>query len=92
MTELGIKAPLISIIVPCYKVEQYLPRCVDSILNQTYKNLEIWLVDDGSPDKCGQILSEYADKMEFSDLYCSLVKEHCNIVMDRDALSRLAEI
>ena len=41
---------LISVIVPVYKVEQYLDRCVQSIVNQTYKNLEIILVDDGSPD------------------------------------------
>ena len=54
--------PLISIIVPCYKVEQYLPKCVDSIISQSYKNLEIWLVDDGSPDKCGQICDEFAKK------------------------------
>ena len=54
--------PLISIIVPCYNVERYLPKCVDSILNQTYKNLEVWLVDDGSPDRCGIICDEYAQK------------------------------
>ena len=54
--------PLISIIVPCYNVERYLPKCVDSILNQTYKNLEVWLVDDGSPDRCGEICDEYARK------------------------------
>lgn len=52
--------PLISIIVPCYKVEQYLPKCIESILHQTYSNLEIWLVDDGSPDDCGKICDEYA--------------------------------
>lgn len=51
---------LISVIVPCYNVEQYLPRCIDSILKQTYKNLEVWLVDDGSPDRCGEICDEYA--------------------------------
>lgn len=54
--------PLISIIVPCYNVERYLPKCVDSILNQTYTNLEVWLVDDGSPDRCGEICDEYARK------------------------------
>ena len=53
---------LISVIVPVYKVEKYLPRCVDSIINQTYKNLEIILVDDGSPDNCGKICDEYAKK------------------------------
>ncbi|MFZ7133255.1 MAG: glycosyltransferase family 2 protein [Eubacteriales bacterium] len=53
---------LISIIVPIYKVEKYLHRCVDSILNQIYKNLEIILVDDGSPDNCGSICDEYKTK------------------------------
>ena len=50
----------ISVIVPIYKVEQYLNRCVDSIINQTYTNLEIILVDDGSPDNCPKICDEYA--------------------------------
>lgn len=50
----------ISIIVPIYKVEDYLERCVDSIVNQTYKNLEIILVDDGSPDNCPTICDELA--------------------------------
>lgn len=54
--------PLISVIVPIYKVEPYIHRCVDSILNQTYSNLEIILVDDGSPDNCGKICDEYAKK------------------------------
>lgn len=54
--------PLVSVIVPCYNVEQYLPKCIDSILNQTYQNLEVWLVDDGSPDRCGEICDEYAKK------------------------------
>lgn len=51
---------LISIIVPIYNVECYLKRCVESIQNQTYKNLEIILVDDGSPDRCGEICDAYA--------------------------------
>ena len=54
--------PLISVIVPVYKVEKYLNKCVESIVNQTYKNLEIILVDDGSPDKCPEICDEWADK------------------------------
>lgn len=54
--------PLISVIVPIYNVERYLPKCVDSILAQTYEELEVILVDDGSPDGCGQICDEYAKK------------------------------
>lgn len=53
---------LISVIVPVYKVENYLNRCIDSILNQTYRNLEVILVDDGSPDNCPSICEEYAKK------------------------------
>ena len=54
--------PLISVIVPIYNVEKYIKQCIDSILMQTYKNLEIILVDDGSPDNCPQICDEYAKK------------------------------
>ena len=54
--------PLISVIVPVYKVEPYLRKCVDSILAQTYTNLEVILVDDGSPDNCGAICDAYAAK------------------------------
>lgn len=54
--------PEISVIVPIYKVEAYLRRCVDSILAQTFTDYELWLVDDGSPDKCGEICDEYAKR------------------------------
>ncbi|MCR4624655.1 MAG: glycosyltransferase [Lachnospiraceae bacterium] len=50
----------ISIIVPIYKVEEYLEKCIESLISQTYRNLEIILVDDGSPDKCGEICDHYA--------------------------------
>jgi len=53
---------MISIIVPIYGVEKYIRQCIDSIINQSYKNLEIILVDDGSKDKCGMICDEYAQK------------------------------
>lgn len=54
--------PLITVIVPVYKVEKYLHNCVDSVINQTYKNWELILVDDGSPDNCPQICDHYAAK------------------------------
>lgn len=53
---------LISVIVPVYNVEPYLPKCIESIMSQTYSNLEIILVDDGSPDNCPKICDEYAKK------------------------------
>lgn len=56
--------PKLSIIVPVYKVEQYIHKCVDSILNQTFTDFELILVDDGSPDNCGKICDEYAQKDE----------------------------
>ena len=52
--------PLISIIVPVYKVEKFLPYCIESLLNQTYKDINIILVDDGSPDNCPAMCDEYA--------------------------------
>lgn len=52
--------PKISVIVPVYNVENYLSRCVDSLLNQTLRDIEIILVDDGSPDKCPEMCDEYA--------------------------------
>ncbi|MCD8158161.1 MAG: glycosyltransferase [Clostridiales bacterium] len=54
--------PKISIIVPVYKVEEYLPRCVKSLTNQTLQNIEIILVDDGSPDNCPKLCDKYAEE------------------------------
>lgn len=54
--------PKISVIVPIYKNEKFLKKCIESIINQTYSNLEILLIDDGSPDNCGNICDEYAEK------------------------------
>ena len=52
------ESPLISVIVPVYKVESYLPKCLDSILAQTFEDFELLLIDDGSPDRCGEICDE----------------------------------
>lgn len=54
--------PLVTVVVPVYNVEKYLDRCIDSIVNQTYNNLEIILVDDGSPDNCPQMCDDWAKK------------------------------
>ena len=56
--------PKVSVVIPVYKVEPYLRRCVDSVLAQTLSDLEIILVDDGSPDHCPEICDEYASKYE----------------------------
>lgn len=61
--------PKVSIVVPIYKVEKYLKRCIESLLNQTYKNLQIILVDDGSPDICGDICEEFALKDKRIEVY-----------------------
>lgn len=59
---MSFERPTISVIVPVYKVEPYLRECIDSILAQTYTDFELILVDDGSPDNCGKICDEYAEK------------------------------
>ena len=62
MGKVSKKGPLISVIVPIYNVEKYLDKCVDSIVKQSYENLEIILVDDGSPDKCPKKCKEWIKK------------------------------
>lgn len=57
-----MKLRTISVIIPVYKVEKYLDQCIDSVSNQTYKYIEVVLVDDGSPDRCGIICDEWAKK------------------------------
>lgn len=56
------KNDVISVIVPIYKVEEFLDECIRSIVNQTYQNLQIILVDDGSPDRCGEMCEDWARK------------------------------
>ena len=57
-----MNSPLVTVVVPVYNVEKYLDRCIESIVNQTYKHLEIILVDDGSPDNCPQMCDNWAKK------------------------------
>lgn len=52
--------PFLSIIVPVYNVEKYIRKCIDSLINQSFSNIEIIIIDDGSPDKCGDICDKYA--------------------------------
>jgi len=54
--------PNVSVVVPIYKVERYIRKCLDSIIGQSYQDFEIILVDDGSPDDCPKICDRYADK------------------------------
>ena len=78
---------MISVIVPIFGVENYLKRCVDSIIAQTYKELEIILVDDGSPDNCPKICDEYA----ISDSRVKVVhKQNGGLMSARQAGLRVA--
>ncbi|EME1845730.1 glycosyltransferase family 2 protein, partial [Campylobacter jejuni] len=54
--------PLVSVIIPIYNVEKYLRECLDSVVNQTLREIEIILINDGSTDNCGKICDEYATK------------------------------
>lgn len=74
--------PEISVIVPVYKVEQYLRRCVDSILAQTFTNIEVILVDDGSPDSCPAICDEYAQQ---DNRVKVIHQENCGVSAARNA-------
>ena len=80
--------PLISIIVPVYKVEKYLPACIDSILAQTYENFELILVDDGSPDNCGKICDKYAQK---DDRIKVIHQKNQGVVVARNNALKIAE-
>ena len=58
------EAPLVSVIIPVYNVRAYLPQCLESVINQSYGNLEILIIDDGSTDGSGRICDQYAEKDE----------------------------
>ena len=59
-----MNSPMISVVVPSYNCARWLPRCIDSILNQSYENLEVIVVDDESADNTPEVLKEYAEKYE----------------------------
>lgn len=80
--------PLISIIIPVYNAEHYLSRCLDSVLAQTYKNLEILLIDDGSIDTSGKICDEYATK---DKRIIVIHKENGGLVSARQAGTKIAQ-
>lgn len=61
--------PFVSVLIPIYNVEQYLPKCLDSIVNQTYQHLQVVLVDDGSTDNSLRIAQDYAMKYPFIEVY-----------------------
>lgn len=74
---------IVSILIPCYNVEAYLPQCLDSIINQTYKDLQIVLVDDGSTDSTLAIAQEYAQKDSRIEVYH---QENMGVAAARNAL------
>lgn len=77
----------LSIIVPCYKVEQYLPRCLDSLVNQTLDDIEIICINDGSPDNCLDILKEYRNR--YGDKICIIDKKNEGVWKGRrDGIAR----
>ena len=80
--------PTISIIVPIYKVENYLERCINSILNQSFKNFELILVDDGSPDRCGEICDEYASVNDIieEENYSAILIRPFRYIKEKDIL------
>lgn len=83
-----MKETLISIIVPCYNIEQYLPQCIESIINQTYNNWELILADDGSSDNSSRICDEYAAK---DNRIKVIHKENGGVSSARNAALEIAE-
>ncbi|MEY8688016.1 glycosyltransferase family 2 protein [Bacteroides sp. AN502(2024)] len=77
-----MKNPVISIIIPVYNAEEYLRRCLDSFVAQTFTDWEVWLIDDGSTDRSGAICDEYADR---DSRFCVIHKENGGVASARQA-------
>lgn len=75
--------PLVSILSPCYNVEKFLPKCLDTIINQTYNNLQIILIDDGSKDKTWEIMQKYAAEDKRIEIY---QQNNCGVATTRNRL------
>ena len=73
------------ICVPVYKAEKYIHKCITSVLNQTYGNFKLILVDDGSPDKCGEICDEYAKQ---DDRVVVIHQKNMGLLAARQAANR----
>lgn len=73
--------PLVSIIIPVYKVEDYIGKCIESLQNQTYSNLQIILIEDCSPDDSGQICDDYAAPSMIEDCLFTIQKEQVDVVV-----------
>lgn len=67
--------PLVSIIVPIYSVSEFLPQCLDSLIKQSYQNIEIIAVNDGSTDNSLEILNQYAQEYPLIKIYLSLMQD-----------------
>lgn len=73
--------PLVSIIIPVYKVEDYIGKCIESLQNQTYSNLQIILIEDCSPDDSGQICDDYVAPSMIEDCLFTIQKEQVDVVV-----------
>ncbi|MDD4699413.1 MAG: glycosyltransferase [Oscillospiraceae bacterium] len=87
--------PKVSVIIPVYNVEKYLKECLNSVINQTLREIEIILVDDGSTDKCPQICDEYKTSKQkgcVTGLYCQTVKNNQNFRLHTTSFQKYREV
>lgn len=80
--------PVVSILIPAYNVADYLPQCLDSVVNQTYSNLQVIVVDDGSKDETWKVARQYADKYSYVEVYH---QDNVGVATTRNTLLSLAK-